>query len=163
MSVTTPHKLSQQQASENVVRCLAIPLVGETLLLPHTAVAEVGAYEAPVAVPNGPTWLLGLVRWRGLNVPLVGFERLLESEASDRPARLVVFNTLNGNARLPFIAVPADAIPRLVIAGEGRVETIQKRAEDGPAVLQRVKIEESTFIIPDFDALEQMLLRLGIS
>jgi chemosensory pili system protein ChpC len=143
------------------IRCLAVPLSQDTLLVPGTLVAEVTIYAAPVAVPNAPAWMLGLMPWRGLSVPLVSADRLLGGRSDGTIDRVVVFNTLGGSVQLPFLAMPSSGIPRLL-----RVEPQQAAAAGGSNendfVLRRVKIGDAEYIIPNFDVLEPMLLGLGL-
>lgn len=154
--------LTQQQALD-AVRCLSIPLSGGQLLVPHTAVAEVTGFEPPAPVPNAPAWLSGMLRWRGIDVPVIAYERLLENAADGyRPERIVVLNTLNGNPKLPFVAVLVSGIPRLIVAEQAGIEEVEPLQDEPPALLRRVKMAEGEFIIPDLDALEQMVLRLGL-
>lgn len=163
MAKAQVHQSVQEQLTETV-RCLAIPLNGYALLVPGTAVAEVADPGETDPLPYSPPWLLGVMRWRGLNIPLVAFEKLIDDsdEVAVEPTRVVVLNTLNGDEKLPFVALAASGIPRLAIVREDSIDPCEKRSEDGDILLRRVKMDNSEFIIPDFDLLEQILLRLGI-
>ncbi len=163
-AVNNQGKANTSQDPGQAVRCLAVPLHGDFLLSPHTAVAEVTQFKTPEPVPHAPNWLMGLMRWRGIDVPLVTFERFAggDPNTASTPERVVIFNTLNGNPHLPFVALAARGIPRLAVVAPDELHTLDKAAQDGPLVLRRVKLNDSEFIIPDFDALEQTVLRLGM-
>jgi chemosensory pili system protein ChpC len=145
------------------VRCLVVPLGQATLLVPGALVAEVTHSEPSVAVQGAPAWVLGLMPWRGLSVPLVSGDALLGGAGHAAIGRVVVFNTLGGSSKLPFLAMPSSGIPRLL-----RVEPQQAAADGGAEtgndsfVLRKVKIADAEYIIPDFDVLEQMLLGLDL-
>ncbi len=164
-AIDTAGELTEQQSAD-AIRCLSIPLNGSTLLLPNTAVAEVTEFGEPTPLTNGPGWLLGLLRWRGISIPVLAMESLVATAnipSSGTPAKVVVCNTLNGNSKLPFIAMAASGIPRLTWVREEALDEGEKRETgDHSAVLRNVKMPDGEGIIPDLDLLEQMLLRLGI-
>jgi len=54
------------------------------MLLPNAAVAEIIGYQDPAAVESGPNWLLGLMSWRGISLPLISLEAI--RGGSCRPA-----------------------------------------------------------------------------
>ncbi len=146
------------------VRCLIIPLSGTTLILPNTAVAEVAEYRAPQPIDAAPGWLLGMMQWRGRSIPLLTFEQFVDlpAGAAGVHARAIVCNTLGGNATLPFIALLAQGIPRLTAV---KAEVLEPTEQDGPeqeAVAAGVRFAGQEALIPDLDAIERMLIRLGI-
>lgn len=151
-------------AAKNVeaIRCLVVPLGDASLLVPGALIAEVTAYEPPAAVQDAPGWVLGLMPWRGLRVPLVSADELLGTRQGATVDRVVVFNTLGGSTALPFLAVPTAGIPRLLRVEPQQAAAAESGPDSGVLVLRRVKIGEAEYIIPDFDVLEQMLLRLGL-
>ncbi len=165
MSEAAPQTSAPQAQETSVtVRSLWIPLQGLDLLLPNTAVAEISDYEPPQLLEGAPEWLLGLFPWRGRGVPLLRYERLLgqEVEESSRGARVAVVNTLNHNPQLPFIAILARGIPRLQQLRDGMLVERPRGEEDGPVIKARVALEENEALIPDLDALEQLLLKHGV-
>ena len=156
----------EEQRSANAIRCLSIPLVGSTLLLPYTAVAEVAEFGEPTRLTKRPGWLLGLLPWRGITVPMLALEELVGAAvdpSSSAPEKVVVCNTLNGNPKLPFLAIAAAGIPRLLwVKRETLKEMARSEKREHPAILRHVNTPDGEVIIPDFDSLEQMLVRLGI-
>ena len=65
------------EQAEDTVRCLALPIVGESILVPNAVVAEVFAANAVSAAGGGPKWLLGSIAWRSSVLPLVSMEAAL--------------------------------------------------------------------------------------
>ena len=61
---------------ENDIRGVLIQVAGARLLLPNATIAEVLSYAEPDPVEDAPDWLLGRIRWRGWQLPLVAFARL---------------------------------------------------------------------------------------
>ena len=65
------------------IRGVLIQVAGARLLLPNATIAEVLSFADPDAIDNAPDWLLGRIRWRGWQLPLVAFSRLVTvSEAA---------------------------------------------------------------------------------
>ncbi|SCZ61825.1 chemotaxis protein CheW [Thiohalomonas denitrificans] len=155
----------EEQQSADAIRCLSIPLENGALLLPYTAVAEVTEFGELTPLTNGPGWLLGLLRWRGVTVPVLTLEGLVGTAngPTDSPEKVVVCNTLNGNPKLPFLAVAASGVPRLTWAQRDTINTMENaRTGERPGALGHMHTPDGDVIIPDFDVLEQMLLRLGL-
>ncbi len=146
------------------VRCLIVPLSGATLILPNTAVAEVAEYRAPQPIGAAPGWLLGMMQWRGRSIPLLTFEQFvgLPAGAAGVHARAIVCNTLSGNVTLPFVALLAQGIPRLTGVKAEVLEPTDQDGAEQEAVAARVRFAGEEALIPDLDAIERMLIRLGI-
>jgi len=136
-----------------------------TLLLPNTVVAEVLDYKESEAAGHMPEWLLGIVSWRGRNVPVLSFEKLLGHDQTFRSeeTRYVVCNTLNGNARIPFIALQIEGIPHLSMVSNDMLEMDGEVLHSEPVVQAYLRLEGESVIVPNMDVLEKMLEHLGIS
>jgi chemosensory pili system protein ChpC len=107
--------------------------------------------------------MVGTVVWRGLRIPLVSFERILGAGGGSprSTSRAVVFNTLNGNRALPFIALLSQRIPRLLLV-TGSVLNAIDGAVPGDGVLMRVEMHGDELVVPDMDRMEQLLVQHGI-
>lgn len=148
---------------QEAVRSLVVPLAGIHLLVPDIAVAEVVAYREPVPIPGAAPWMMGLVEWRGLRIPLLAFEVLAGTATEPVPGarRLVIFNTLRGNEKLPFVAVASQGIPRSVRVSRGSVQQSALAAE--PGIICRLGVGEVSLAIPDLDAIEDALAQGGLA
>jgi len=149
---------------ELVVRSLLMPFYGFSVLMPNTAVAEVVAYEAPRSVEQAPVWLKGFITWRGKSVPVVSLENLLGTNEGTptSQARLIIFNALGEGKAIPFIAMVAQGIPRLLALKEESLHYVpgERKAETG--VLARLLVDGNPAVVPDLEQLEKMLLRIGV-
>src|SRR3546814_3742971 len=67
---------SSQNDSVQDIRGVLIQVGGARLLLPNATISEVLSYADPEPVENAPEWLLGRIRWRGWQLPLVSFSRI---------------------------------------------------------------------------------------
>jgi len=99
-------------ATPDNIPSLMIPMWGEPLLVPNTAVAEVIGFIEPEGEAEGA--YLGTIYWRGLHVPMLNLEEEMPSEeVLSRSARIAIFNTILGDKKRPFVALLVNGIPRL--------------------------------------------------
>src|SRR5688500_10955549 len=97
------------------IRGVLIQVTGARLLMPNAAIAEVLSYADPEPVEGTPDWLLGRVRWRGWQLPLVAFSRLT-GIANEQPGlgnKMIVLKAFGSQGKLPFFAVLTQGFPRL--------------------------------------------------
>jgi chemosensory pili system protein ChpC len=165
MVETAAQQLSEEELAALSVRCLTASLYGLNLLLPNTLVAEVTEIASVTAAANTPEWLAGFVSWRGRSVPLISFEQMLGMDTVGRhdESRMVILNTLNGNPRIPFIALEIQGLPRLSLLKHGMLEYDENEKNSEPVVLSRLLIEGDSVVLPNVDVIERMLENLGVS
>ena len=138
------------------IRGVLIHVEGDSLLLPNAAVAEVLSFSAPDPVAGAPDWLLGSIRWRGWQMPLVAFSRMagIADEQGGLGSKVVVLKALGGNPKAPYFAVLTQGFPRLVTVP--RDELLQH--DDGEplpdGVLARVTLREDSALVPDLARIE---------
>ena len=165
MAEMAEKELSEEELAELRVRCLTMNLHGVEMLLPNTLVAEVTETTEVSSAVNAPDWLNGYVSWRGRNVPLVSFEQLLGVDTGMQrdTGHMAVLNTLNHNPQIPFIAIEIQGLPRLSVLQQGALEYDENEKYAKPVVLSCLRVEGEPVIVPNIDAIEQMLEDLGIS
>ena len=142
-----------------------IPLAEEHVLLPNTAVAEIightKASSLPDAVKDAPEWLIGMLSWRGMSVPLLSFESMLGGslvEAGTR-ARIAVINGISDDSTVQFFAIATQGIPRLVQVDNERISTVPD-AEANDAVHCHVVVDGEVAMIPDIEYIEDTLAKI---
>ena len=147
-----------------VVRSQLIPLHNIRLVLPNTAIAEVISFLKPEPIEDSPAWLLGKMEWRGVYIPLISFETASTDQAPEinRRSRVIVLNALGGHSDLPFYAVVAQGIPRLMGLDMSNILDAPNPDSEQRLVLRHVVVEGHPALIPDQKALEEELSRLGI-
>ncbi len=140
--------------------------MGQTLgssavILPGDAVAEIIPYEPLQRIEDTPDWFLGLLGWRGIQVPVVSFEMLTVARASFSlvsvaSASLVIVRGNTDKASLPFYALVAQTHPEPhKITAEMLFETgdTTERAE-----IAKVRFNNDVLSVPNLDYLEAALL-----
>jgi len=143
------------------VYSLMIPTVSGHILLPNANVAEVVPFSNVELFGNDsskPSWYLGHLLWRGMNIPLISMDLIKgETEAkANKRSRVTIAHTLNANSDLPYLAIVVQGIPRL---SHVRTDNIQYVQDDNlsQAEKMRVEIDSLPASIPDLDQLESMV------
>lgn len=153
------HRGPQVTATQADIRGVLIQLAGARLLLPNATIAEVLSYAPPEPVEAAPEWLLGKIRWRGWQLPLVAFAELagVGKEPAGLGSKVVVLKALGGNAKAPYFAILSQGFPRLVtVSQEGLVPDLDSAAL--PLGVQcRVIMNEDTAFVPDLGVVESLI------
>ena len=145
--------------STNIIRGVLIQVAEARLLLPNATIAEVLSYADPEPVADAPDWLLGRMRWRGWQLPLVSFSRF-SGIAQDRGglgSKVIVLKALGGDAKHPFFALLTQGFPRLVTVTEGSLVSDSDDAGVPEGVLARVRLNEDDALLPDLTAIEEKI------
>lgn len=141
------------------IRGVLIQVAGARLLMPNAAIAEVLSYADPEPVKDAPDWLLGQVRWRGWQLPLVAFSRL-SGIAEEKPGlgnKMIVLKAFGGQGRVPFFAVLTQGFPRLVTVSRNALVPVESDEALPPGVLGRVELNDDPALLPDVGRLEAMI------
>lgn len=141
------------------IRGVLIQLTGTRLLLPNATIAEVLSYAEPDPVADAPDWLLGRIRWRGWQLPLISFSRLagIAGEQGGMGNKVLVFKALGGSPRAPFFAVLTQGFPRLVTVSRHGL-AVEEDSGLPTGVLARVSLNEDQAYVPDLQAIESLIV-----
>ena len=145
--------------NQHIIRGVLIQVTDARLLLPNATIAEVLSFASPDAMENAPDWMLGKIRWRGWQLPLVSFSRVagIAEEDGGLGSNVVVLKNLGGDAKRPFFALLTQGFPRLVTVTEGVLATEADGAGLPVGVLARVRLNEDDAVVPDLAALEDSI------
>jgi chemosensory pili system protein ChpC len=151
---------SRDGISVQDIRGVLIQIEGARLLLPNATIAEVLSYADPEPVENAPDWLLGRIRWRGWQLPLVAFARIagLAEERGGLGSKVVVLKAMGGDAKLPHFALLTQGFPRLVTVSRDALMLDADNSEPLPDGVQaRVLLNDDAALIPDIGSVEASL------
>ena len=144
----------------SALETLVIPLQKSTILLPQICVAEIIPYEPLQRVQKTPDWFIGLLAWRGEQVPVVSFEMLTIKRASFSlvsvsSASLVVVRALEQWQDFQYYALVAQAVPQLMSINEADLF----EAGEERAVTERMKARLGKLVVslPDLDFIERQI------
>lgn len=150
---------SSAPAQATSLASILIPTAMQPLLVPTVSVAEIVPYRDLIESESGPQWLLGEVTWREHRIPLLSLEQLCGEATPERSSssRIVVFNNTGVSDQLPFIAILASGIPKLI-----QVTPEDLNVSDNPArpfENMRVNLLGDEVVIPEVSSLEQVWLQ----
>jgi chemosensory pili system protein ChpC len=156
MSITST---SNSYDTAHDIRGVLIQIAGGRLLLPNATIAEVLSYADPDPIANAPEWLLGRMRWRGWQLPLIAFARLsgIAAEKGGLGSKVIVLKALGGDPKFPYFAVLTQGFPRLVtVSSDSLVE--DETVGDLPTGVQaRVLLNEDAALLPDLMQIELLI------
>lgn len=141
------------------IRGVMIAIANGSLLLPNASVAEVITYSPPVTYEDVPPWVLGRLVWRGWQLPMFSFSTLVglvDSETTDG-AKIAVIKALNGNPKLPFMAMLTQGFPRLTTITPDTLEMSEQAEQPNDGIQSIVTVNEEIAYIPDLDRIETLL------
>jgi chemosensory pili system protein ChpC len=140
-----------------------ISLQKQSVFLPQSSIAEIIPYEPLQRLEDTPDWFLGLLNWRGIQVPVASFEmltveRVSFSLVSVSSASLVIIKGLSSKETLPYHAMVAQTIPKLVQLNEEMLVD----SEESPVQTEvaRVRYGDELISIPDLDYVESAILEV---
>lgn len=143
---------------QNDIRGVLIAVARARLLLPNATIAEVLSFAPPALVQGAPDWLLGRIRWRGWELPLIAFSQMagIAPEAGGLGSKVVVLKALGGDPKSPYFAILTQGFPRLVTVSPDRLE---HEADDHlpQGVSARVWLGEDEAFVPDLEAIEVLI------
>ena len=148
-----------QTGPEADIRGVVIQLSGARLLLPNATIAEVLSFAPPEPVEGTPDWLLGRMRWRGWQLPLISFSQLagLADEQGGLGSKVIVFKALGGASKVPYFAILTQGFPRLVTVSRAGLQVDADGGELPLAVQARVTLNQDDALVPDLVAIETLI------
>ncbi len=142
------------------VRTLWVPLEEVNLLVPNVAIAEVINYQPLDLIHDGPDWLLGCLRWREQELPVISVERLcgFNLPQGERGSRISVINSTIPGSDLSFYAIVTAGIPRLFSADDDALGGSMLGERELPdTVVDCVKIGNEEALLPDLEKIQVMV------
>ena len=147
------------------IYAVLIPLDGDTLLLPNSAVMEVISRDTVRPVDGAPPWLLGNYEINGRRVPVISFEVLNGRSLPEtaRRSRVVLLHSVGQHIEGHAIGVLTQGYPHLVTLNRNAISPAPLRDDDRvDLVLSRVRIASQDAVIPDLETIEADLKRLEV-
>ncbi len=141
---------------------LLVPLFDERLIIPRACVAEVVRYTAPEHREGSQNWMLGTINWNGRALPVVAFEGAIGRDipAPTGRTRVVVFYSSTGKIKSGHFGIITQGFPQLVRVNRDvlKLDSTEGWAEGAP-VLCRVKMINEYPLVPNLQAMEEMIVR----
>lgn len=136
---------------------LEVPLQGVTLIVPSAAVAEVINPINMTPVPFSEPWLMGVIGWRTLAVPVISLEVLLGAAAPVNIAtgKIVILYPMSGRQGGEFYALLAVAEPRPQVLDGSQASAGPSEVPESKFIAAGLKIDGRLMFVPDLAALKQ--------
>lgn len=157
---------NKQQTAEQgeVIRIVRLPtqLAGMDVIVPYSLVAEI----TEVVLPEGDTSLsrqeAAMVDWRGLRVPMVSLEVMLNEPLPTigQRVRCVVLYGTNSDLALPYFALLLSGVPRSEQVTADRFT--QEMPGDGPLWQVSADLGGRRAVIPDIRELERRVFDMKL-
>lgn len=153
--------MANEQAPETMM-VLLIPIEDCQLLLPDAAVAEIVDFQQTEAESDDvPTWYLGKMQWRGLDVPLISLEGLNHDAffTRDGSLKIIIMHSSSQRGKMPFWAFVTTETPRMSRINKGRLDPYD---HDELRSMEKmwVAIDDEPAMIPDMEKIEQAIADL---
>lgn len=143
--------------SHQPISSVLMPMQQRPLLIPSACIVGIQDYSRPEQNYPDTEWLLGDLRWRGIKIPVVSFERLNQGRFAEFSAtnRIAIMHRTSKNDNLPFYAMVVQGVPQpLTLVRE---EVRNSAEEKGPMEKHRVILRDVPASIPDLELLEQKI------
>jgi chemosensory pili system protein ChpC len=147
-------------AKSSEIYSLMIPTIKHHILLPNISVAEIIPFSnvqlLNTKIAESP-WFLGYSLWRGLKIPLISID-LINGEKdpqANKRSRVAIIHTLNGNKKLPYLAIIVQGIPRLSYVTQENIHSIDSKILEADKI--QIEVDSISASIPDLDKLESMV------
>lgn len=141
------------------VRGLVIPLQGIRLVLPDSVILQILSSSDIVPLEGAPSWLLGNVTWQKRIIPVISFEIASNHQYQEMyQPRIMVLKSVNNIDKMPFYAITLAGIPHPARLKEENIAVMENAVSTTPAILSEVLVEGEPTVIPNIDALEEMLI-----
>lgn len=152
--------MSEQNTTvQSDIRGVLIQVSGARLLLPNATIAEVLSYAPPEPIADAPHWLLGRLRWRGWQLPLIAFAEMagFANENAALGSKVIVLKALGGDPRAPYFAILTQGFPRLVTVSQDGLQLDANQEGIPQGVHARVVLNEDVAFVPDLVAVETLI------
>ena len=137
--------------TDEVIRTILAPMTNGYVLLPNSVVGEILNFTSPEPFKQGPPWLLGEIAWRGWQVPVINYERLLKDNSDTKitsKSRILIVKTLGESTQVNYIGLLIQGLPRLKKVSA--TSLVEKQSDELPnTVFSEVTIDDLQAFIPD--------------
>ena len=137
--------------ADEEIRTILAPLTDGYVMLPNSAVGEILTFTSPEPFKKGPPWLLGEIAWRGWQVPVINYERLLVDNGITTitvKTRILIIKTLGESTQVNYIGLVIQGLPRLKKVTASTL--VEDQVDELPdTVFSRVTIDDLKAVIPE--------------
>ncbi len=145
--------------ADKEIRTILAPLTDGYVMLPNSAVGEILTFTSLEPFEHGPPWLLGEIAWRGWQVPVINYERMLKGNSDTTitaKTRVLIVKTLGESTQVNYIGLVIQGLPRLKKVSASTL--VEKQIDDLPdTVFSKVTIDDLQAVIPELGELTRTI------
>lgn len=146
-----------EQAVE-MINTLICSIEGRQVMLPDVAIAEIVDFQQTSSDDDAPTWYLGNLLWRGLQVPVISLEALDHDSffTQSSSLKIIVVNGVAQRDKLPYWGFVSQETPRMMRLNQESLVR-DNEAELGQVEAMRAEVYGEAVLLPDLDRIEQAI------
>lgn len=150
------------------IKCVILTLRRENVLVPNALVAEITSVKDIEEAHDSPRWLLGHMKWRGADVPLLSFEAAGGEDINKvnlNTQAVVLYAVGKGGdvSENPYLALVMSGVPHVSRFTKEQIKSDNEALDDHPMIAQKVRINGASVSILDVDAMVAMVAEAEIA
>jgi len=151
-----------------LIKSIILTLKNELVIVPNAAVAEIISVHDVKKVEGSPQWLLGMARWRGVELPVVSYEAAGGDSAQDVNinTQVAVMYTVSDETEkdktYSYIGLAIHGVPHVSTFSRDQIKTDEQALSGHPMAAQKVRVNGAAAGILDIYAIEEMLQQAAI-
>ncbi len=155
--------MSDDEAEKRAVDILTVLLSnieGGKVIMPDVMIAEIVDFQATTTETDDvPTWYLGNMKWRDIDVPLVSLEALNNDSffTQSRSLKIIVLHGSSYRDKMPYWAFVALETPRMLRVGAKEITKIDN-VEIGNVEIMHAELLGDAVIVPDVEKIEKAIV-----
>lgn len=133
-----------------LLRCLFLPMLGKTLIVPYSAVAEVLPYKGEENKSLTSNTLPARWNWRGIEIPIIYLEKQADKDLKNTsPASLhiAILNRCLASEGPDFIGILLQSLPSMSRCKRADIQAVS--ASDKPYLSGEVTVKGKAAFIPN--------------
>lgn len=149
-----------------LIKCVIFTLRKENVIVPNALVADIISVKDVQTTENTPEWYLGLLNWRGIDVPLLSFESAAGhgvAKVNLNTQAVVLYSVGMGDVpdENAYLALVMSGVPHVSDFSRDQIKADAAAEIDGhPMVAQKVRINGALVSILDVDAMVDMATKV---
>ena len=148
------------------IKCVILTLRKENVIVPDSLVAEIVSVKEIDDIDGAPAWVLGNMKWRGADVPLLSFEASGGEDVSRvnlNTQAVVLYSVSKAGSvsDVPYLGLVMSGVPHVSRFSREQIKNDDDSQELHPMVAQKVRINGASVSILDVDAMVAMVEELA--
>lgn len=141
----------------NSMRVMSLPIWNRNLILPSVSIAEISPYKEVQVIDGSPDWFMGMMEWRGTDLPLTCIESISDNESThfQKKSQVAVINMINENIQFPFVGIFIQGLPRMMAVEANELGLVADTPDTIYAMT--VLLNEQEYVIPNLEMLQKMV------